>query len=111
MKIKIGDNVLVTTGKDKGKKGKVQKVYKKLEKVVVEKVNIRTKHVKKTSNRAGERVQFEAPLSISNVMLVCPHCSKAVRVGYEIPDEGKKYRVCKKCNATLDVAVAAKSKK
>ncbi len=108
MKVKTHDQVVVITGKDKGKKGTVLKTVSKHNKIVVEKVNIRTKHVKKTAERPGERIQFEAAINASNVMVLCPSCDKAVRVGYDIPKEGKKQRVCKKCNSPLDKAPKAK---
>ena len=110
MKIKVGDNVLVSTGKYKGKTGKVLKTYGKVNKVVVEKVNIRTKHIKKTLQRPGERIKYEAPFAISNVKLICSGCSKAVRVRYSVPDNGKKYRVCRKCNASLDTSTSIQKK-
>lgn len=101
MKIKLNDQVVVISGKDKGKKGKIMKVMSNKEKVVVEKVNIRTKHIKKRSDKPGEKIQFEAPVHVSNVMVVCPRCSKKTRVGYKKPEKGKKQRICKKCNEAL----------
>lgn len=111
MKIKVNDNVLVTTGKYKGKTGKVMRVFKKHSRITVEKVNIRTRHIKKTAARPGQRVQYEAPFSASNVKLICPSCKKPVRVGYSVAETGKKFRVCKKCNESVEQAkevVAAK---
>lgn len=103
MKIKIGDTVLVTTGKDKGKKGKVIKLLRKQDKLTVEKTNIRTKHIKKTERKPGEIIKFEAPMHISNIMCVCPNCEKTTRVGYKKLETGKKQRICKKCNQSLDI--------
>lgn len=108
MKIKEGDNVLLIAGKDKGKKGKVMRVLIKQDKIVVEKINIRTKHVKKTASRAGEIIRFEAPVHVSNVMALCPSCAKAVRVGYIKLETGKKQRVCKKCKQSLDKVTTKK---
>lgn len=102
MKIKVSDKVLVVAGKYKGKTGAVMRVYDKNNKVTVEKVNIRTKHIKKTSTQAGQRVQFEAPFAASNVKLICPGCNKATRIMYVIPEKGKKYRACKKCNKSVE---------
>jgi large subunit ribosomal protein L24 len=102
MKLKAQDQVKVLSGKDKGKTGKIMKIYRKQGKVVVEKVNIRTKHVKKTQQRAGEIIKFEASIDASNVMVVCPQCKKPTRVGYKKSVKGKKERVCKKCSETLD---------
>ena len=101
MKIKLNDQVAIMAGKDKGKKGKVLKVLAKHGTVVVEKVNIRTKHIKKRENKPGEIIKFEAPINVSNVMLVCPKCSKAVRVGYKILQNKKKQRICKKCKEAV----------
>jgi len=111
MKIKTNDNVLVTTGKDKGKTGNVLRVISAKDQIVVEKVNIRTKHIRKTANNQGDRVKYEAPISVSNVMLICPQCSKAARVGYQVPEKGKKVRICKKCNAAVDQKFAKKKTK
>ena len=112
MKVKLNDKVFVISGKEKGKNGKVMRILTKSSKVVVEKLNMRTKHIKKTSGRAGEKIHFEAPMAISNVMVLCPGCSKPTRVGYKILANNAKERVCKKCNESLDgsnVTVKAKS--
>ena len=101
MKIKLNDNVAILAGKDKGKKGHVLKVLVKQQAVVVEKVNIRTKHIKKRENKPGEIIKFEAPIHVSNVMLICPRCSKAVRVGYKKLENKKKQRICKKCKEAV----------
>lgn len=112
MKIHVGDNVLVTTGKYKGKTGSVMRLSEKRDAVVVEKMNIRTKHVKKRAGEAqGQRIQYEAPMNASKVMVVCPHCKKPTRVGYTIITEGnrkRKQRVCKKCSQSLDKVTASK---
>ncbi|MEK7126530.1 MAG: 50S ribosomal protein L24 [Patescibacteria group bacterium] len=105
MKIKVNDQIVVITGKDKGKRGKVLKAMTKQNKVVVEKINLKTKHIKKTQQKAGERIQFEAPMNASNAMVVCPHCDKKTRVGYKKLATGKKQRICKKCKETLDKIV------
>lgn len=111
MKVKVNDKVLVTAGKYKGKTGKVMRTFDKTDRVTVEKINIRTKHIKKTATRAGQKVQYEAPFSVSNVMVICPNCNKATRVTYNIPEKGKKYRVCKKCGESLEQAVSKTDKK
>jgi large subunit ribosomal protein L24 len=102
MKVKINDKVKVITGKDKGKTGKITKLLSKQNKIVVEKVNMKTKHIKKTSTKPGEKIQFEAPMQASNAMVVCPHCDKPTRVGYKLSKDAKKQRICKKCNGLLD---------
>ncbi|QQR83415.1 50S ribosomal protein L24 [Candidatus Peregrinibacteria bacterium] len=101
MKIKVNDNVVVIAGKYKGKTGKVMRVYKKTNRVVVEKVNIRTRHIKSTPQQAGQRIQYEAPMDASKVMVICPKTKKATRIGYVI-ENGKKYRVCKVSGERLD---------
>ena len=102
MKLKTGDKIVVITGKDKGKEGKITKILRKQNKVVVEKVNMRTKHIKKSQNRPGEKVVFEAPMNASNVMLVCPDTGKRTRIGYRKLENGKKERFSKKSNKSLD---------
>jgi len=77
MKIKLNDNVLVIAGKDRNKTGKVIRTLNKSDKVVVEKLNMRTKHVRKTQTQPGSKVTFEAAMPASNVMVVCPGCKKA----------------------------------
>ena len=99
--VKTGDTVVVLSGKDKGKKGKVLAVSPKEGKVIVEKVNIITKHVKpRGAQKPGGITKMEGPIDASNVMVVCPKCNKATRVGHEIKGDNK-VRVCKKCGAEL----------
>ncbi len=100
-KIKTGDEVIILTGKDKGKKGKIIQIIKNKDRVVVEGVNIVKKHVKpSTENPQGGIVEKEAPIHISNVALVDPKTGKATRVKYEIR-EGKKVRVSKKSGEVI----------
>lgn len=108
MKIKKNDTVVVITGKNKGKKGKVLRSMPKTQHIIVEKVNIVTKHIRKRQTQAGEIIKFEAPLPASNVMVVCPHCDKVTRVSYRKAGDGRKERFCKKCNGVLDQAVSTK---
>lgn len=101
MKIKKGDNVLIISGKDKGRKGKVLQVFSSIQKIVVENINLKKKSVKaKKSGEKGQIVEFPAPLNVSNAKIVCPKCSKASRIGYDVKD-GKKNRICKKCNQII----------
>lgn len=95
MKFKLNDEVVIIAGKDKNKTGKIMKILRKQNKVVVEKVNLRTKHIKKTAERPGEKVQYEAPLDASNVMLVDPKTKKRTRIGYTVTKKGKKQRIAK----------------
>lgn len=111
MNIHIDDNVLVITGKYRGKTGKVLKVNAKNHQVLVEKVNIRTRHIKKRPGQAGQKIHYEAPFNSSNVMVICPSCSKTTRVSFLILKTGKKQRVCKKCHQSLDKPVARKNAK
>jgi large subunit ribosomal protein L24 len=102
MNIKKNDTVKVMAGKDKGKTGKVSQVFKVLNKVVVEKLNKRYKNLRpRKEGEKGQRIEFDAPMDASNVMLVCKKCAKTTRVGYKISGD-KKYRVCKKCKETLN---------
>jgi large subunit ribosomal protein L24 len=97
MKIRTGDNVKIISGREKGKSGKVLQVFPKENKIVVEKLNIRFRHLRTQRSGKGQKVEFAAPLSVSNVMLVCPKCQKPTRAGHARLADGKKMRVCKKC--------------
>jgi len=102
MKIKKGDNVKITAGKDKGKQGKVIGVLPKIGKVIVEGLNLRTKSVR--ARRMGEKgqiVRFNAPIEASSVMLICSKCNKQVRAGYKLSADGKKVRICRKCKSAV----------
>ena len=110
MNIKVNDNVLVITGKYKGKQGKVLATFPKKGTVVVEGVAIVHKHEKaRKANETSRIVTEESPIDASNVEIVCDKCGKATRVGHSFID-GKKFRVCKKCGAVLDKAYVKKSK-
>ncbi|MFA6428668.1 MAG: 50S ribosomal protein L24 [Candidatus Buchananbacteria bacterium] len=102
MKIKKGDIVKVITGKDKGKTGKVLKAVPADFKVVVEGLNLIIKHRRpRKENEKGQKIQYPAPLTLAKVMLVCPHCSKAVRVAYQIGQDKIKRRICRKCKEVI----------
>jgi large subunit ribosomal protein L24 len=103
IKIRKGDTVEIISGRleDKGKRGEVINVLLKDRRVVVQGVNIRTKHQKQVQTQAGRKIQFEATIDISNVMLVCPKCSAAARVGVQRDEDGAR-RVCKNCEALID---------
>ena len=101
MNIKKDDKVIVLSGKDKGKQGKVLIADPKAEKVVVEGVNVATKHQKpRKQGEDGGIIKVETPLYVSKVQLVCPKCGKSTRVAHKLTD-GKKVRVCKKCGAEI----------
>lgn len=102
MRIKKNDKVKVIAGKDTGKSGKILNIVNSKGKVVVEGVNIIKKHVRpKKDGEKGQRVEIAVPIDVSNVMLICPSCSKETRVGYQIGEDGKKSRVCKKCKKNI----------
>ncbi|MBO4736865.1 MAG: 50S ribosomal protein L24 [Bacilli bacterium] len=101
MDLKVGDKVIVIAGNDKGKTGTIQKVYPKLNKVVVENVNVRKKHKKPTQqNSEGSIVEVYAPIDASNVMLLDPKTKKPTRIGHKVV-KGKKVRVAKKSGTVL----------
>jgi large subunit ribosomal protein L24 len=102
MKLKKNDKVLVISGKDKGKAGKIIRVVTKHNKVVVEKVNIRTKHIKKTQGQAGQKIRFEGPISASNVMILDPQLNKPTRIAFKKLENGKKERISKLTGISLD---------
>lgn len=115
MKIKKGDKVQIIKGKDRvkrGKKGKsnsgkVLNVLSDRKKVVVEGLNLRFKHVRpKKEGEKGQRIEFPAPISIGNVMLLCPKCNQPTRVGYKVLTSdmkgSKKIRICRKCHEAID---------
>ncbi len=104
-KIKKGDTVVIIAGEEAGAQGVVQRFIPKDQRVVVAGANLVTKHQRPVQSRRGQvragRIQFEAPVHISNVMLVCPQCNKPTRVGLAVNANGVKTRVCKKCKAEL----------
>lgn len=102
MKIKKGDTVKVLLGKDKGKTGKVEKVFPKKHRLIVAGVNIYKKHVKRQSEKQpGGVVELNRPLPISSVALICPKCNQTTRVGFQVIGENEKQRICKKCQIPL----------
>ena len=99
--VKTGDTVVMLSGKDKGKQGKVLQVSPKEQKVIVEGLNMVTKHVKpRKEGQAGGIVKAESAIYACKVMPVCPKCGKATRIGHQVKD-GKNVRICKKCGAEL----------
>lgn len=102
-KIHKDDKVVVLTGKDQGKIGKVLKILRKHDRVLVEKINVVKRHTKANpySGQQGGIVEKEAPIHVSNVAVVCDACAKPTRVGFKVLDDGSKVRVCKKCNEII----------
>jgi len=107
VKIRKGDLVEIITGRDeeRGKRGEIIKVFPDEHRIMVQGINMRTKHQKQVQSQGRTikpgKVRFEAPIDISNVMLVCPKCSKTTRVAV-VREDGKSQRVCKKCDARMD---------
>ena len=102
--IRRNDTVVVTTGKDVGKRGRVLKVLPAKNRLIIEGVNIIKRHTKPNpaKNIKGGVVQREASLAASNVQLVCPECSAKTRIGHKVLADGRKVRVCRKCEGVVD---------
>ena len=106
MKIKTGDKVRVLTGKDRNKEGKILQVFPEVERVVVEGVNILTKHLKGRGEHPGQKIQFPAPLHASNVQLISEKTGTQGRIGYKlinVDGAKKKIRVLRKKGTTEDI--------
>ncbi len=102
MKIKRGDTVVVISGKEKGKRGEVERVEPKKERVVVTGVNVRTRHARPNQQNQEGVFTFEAPIHVSNVMIVDPDSGEPTRIGYRFTDSGEKVRVSKKSGKDID---------
>ena len=101
MKLKKGDEIIVTLGKDKGRRGKIERVDSKNDTVLVLGLNVYKRHLKKRDEKnQGGIVEFPRPLSLGKVALVCPKCKKPTRVGY-IVTEKEKQRICRKCKQMI----------
>lgn len=102
-KIRKDDKVIVLAGKEKGKIGTVLKVDPEKERVIIEKINMVKKHAKASTQTAqGGIIEKEAPLNISDVMIVCNKCTEPTRIGKRVLEDGSKIRVCKKCGEPMD---------
>ena len=110
MKIKKGDKVKILSGKDKGKTGKVLQVFISRNRASVEGLNLLIKHVRpRREGEKGQRIEFPAPIDLSNLAIVCPKCGKTTRISYQYKEIGsedkkknKKVRICKKCKKQID---------
>ncbi|MFH1413094.1 MAG: 50S ribosomal protein L24 [bacterium] len=110
MNIRTGDQVKIIAGKDKSKTGKVLQVFPKEQRASVQGLNLLIKHLRpQKRGEPGQRIEFPAPLNLSNLMLLCPKCGKATRVGFQISEVGegdnkkkRKVRVCRKCKKIID---------
>jgi len=101
MKLKVGDNVIVIAGKNKGKTGKITKINRDKNNVLIEKVNMQIKHIKKRGEEPGNKTEREAPIHASNVMIIDPKTNKRSRIGYRILKDGKKERFAKASGEAL----------
>lgn len=102
-RVKKEDTVMVISGKDRGKKGKVLKTFPSEKKVIVEGVNFTKKHQRPTNQyREGGIIERESPIYVSKVMVVCPNCNRPTRIAHKVLENGEKVRVCKKCGEIMD---------
>jgi len=103
--LRVNDQVEVIAGKDKGRVGKILRIDRHRNRAVVERINMIKKHQKPIdATQPGQIIDREAPIHISNLMLVCPECAETVRTGKKFLEDGTKVRVCKKCGATIETA-------
>lgn len=101
MKFRKGDEIIVTLGKDKGKKGKIEKVFPGIQEVLIPGMNLYKKHMKRRDEKnPGGIIDFPRPLSVSKISLVCPKCKKPTRIGYQV-NKGEKHRICRKCKQLI----------
>lgn len=102
MKLRKGDIVLITAGKDSGREGKIVVVLPKESKIIVEGINKYKKHIKpRGKEQAGSIQDRERPIPVANVAFMCPKCKQVTRIGYKVTRENKKVRVCRKCGQDL----------
>jgi large subunit ribosomal protein L24 len=103
MKIRKGDTVVIIAGKDRGKRGKVRRAWPDEERVIVDGLNMIKRHsrARRAARQAGI-IELEAPIHVSNVMLVCEKCGKPTRVSFRFLDDGKKVRICNSCQEMID---------
>ena len=103
MKIKKGDKVKISAGKDKGKTGKVLQVFTSRNRISVEGLNLLIKHMRpRKQGEKGQRIEFPAPMAASNMMLLCPKCNKPSRIRKKTLEDRQRVRICGKCGEILD---------
>jgi large subunit ribosomal protein L24 len=110
LKFKVGDKVKITSGKDKGREGTIERVYPDKELVLVPEVNMYKKHVKGMQGQKGGIYDLPRPLPFSKISIVCPKCKKQTRAGFRMVGDKKK-RICKKCNREIDSEKTTKKSK
>lgn len=101
MKFKVGDTVLVTAGKDKGRKGTIERAWPKTSRILVKGVNLYKRHVKGKEGQRGGIITLERSLSVAQVAIICPACQKPTRINYQLGKAGRKQRICNKCQGGL----------
>lgn len=103
MRIRKDDTVVIITGKDRGKKGKVRRAFPDEDRVIVEGLNMIKRHSRaRRATRQAGIIELEAPINVSNVMFICNKCSKPTRIGFRFLDDGKKVRICNSCREVID---------
>lgn len=110
MKLRVGDQVIVNTGKDKGKSGTISKIFLKDNRVLVTDINKKIKHVKGRDGQPGERLELAVPIQISNVSLLDPKTKKASRIGYGVDKAGNKTRISKASGEVVPLSHCKKAK-
>jgi len=100
--LKKGDTVQVTAGREKGKTGKIIRIMRDKDRVIVEKLNFVKRHQRPDAKGKGGIIEKEGPINITNVSYYCNKCEKGVRLGHKILEEGRKVRICKKCQEIID---------
>ena len=103
MRIRKDDTVVIITGKDRGKKGKVRRAFPDEDRVIVEGLNMIKRHSRaRRATRQAGIIELEAPINVSNVMLICNKCGKPTPIGFRFLDDGKKVRICNSCREVID---------
>lgn len=102
MKFRKGDLIKVTSGRDKGKTGKIEKIFDKKNTVLIPQINLCKKHKKpQGEGKPGGIIDLTKPLSTAKISLICPKCQQPARIGYQLDNKQKKLRICKKCHKTI----------
>lgn len=102
MKLKKGDTIIVTVGRDKGMKGKIEKVMPKSGEIIATGINVYKRHMKRRDEKnPGGIIDLVKPITMGKIALLCPHCNKSTRVGYNVSKNGDKLRICRKCGKKI----------